>query len=113
MRKDPSRRLDEIADARIAIEDFLENPEAVAGSAVAAQDRPAWRAALPWSVSALAVVAAAALGIGLGGYGFPDYDVAPDGRRFVMFPQETEQLRLGQETLVTRWFDELGALPNR
>jgi serine/threonine-protein kinase len=46
-------------------------------------------------------------GLGLGGYGFPDYTVSADGRRFVMFPQEADQVRLGQITLVTRWFDEL------
>jgi len=54
-----------------------------------------------------------ASGLGMGGYGFPDYDVTRDGRRFVMFPQEIEQIRLGQVTLVTRWFDELKALSKR
>jgi Tol biopolymer transport system component len=52
-------------------------------------------------------------GLGLGGYSFPDYEVAGDGRRFVMFPQETEQVRLGQITLVTRWFDDLEQLSKR
>jgi hypothetical protein len=41
-----------------------------------------------------------------------DASRATDGR-FVMFPQEAEQLRLGQVTLVTRWFDELNSLSKR
>jgi serine/threonine-protein kinase len=52
-------------------------------------------------------------GLGLGGYGFPDYTVSTDGQRFVMFPQEADQVRLGQITLVTRWFDELRARVGR
>ena len=49
-----------------------------------------------------------------GGFNFADYDVTPDGQRFVMFPAgsgpgRTEHPHL---TLVTRWFEELArALP--
>jgi serine/threonine protein kinase/Tol biopolymer transport system component len=46
-------------------------------------------------------------GLSVGGNVFPDYDITPDGQRFVMFPQEAEEGRGGHVTLVTRWFDEL------
>ena len=45
-------------------------------------------------------------GLGVQGFTFGDYDAAPDGKRFVLFPQDTEGRR-GHVTLVTRWFDEL------
>jgi serine/threonine-protein kinase len=48
-------------------------------------------------------------GVGLAGNSFADYDVAPDGRRFVMFPapQESGQRDHPHVKLVTHWFDEL------
>ncbi|MGH9460177.1 MAG: protein kinase domain-containing protein, partial [Vicinamibacteria bacterium] len=48
-------------------------------------------------------------GVGLAGNSFADYDVAPDGRRFVMFPapQDSGQRDHPHVTLVTHWFDEL------
>jgi serine/threonine-protein kinase len=48
-------------------------------------------------------------GLGIGALNFTDYDVAPDGKRFVMF---SDPERIGREghshvTLVTRWFDDV------
>jgi serine/threonine-protein kinase len=48
-------------------------------------------------------------GIGVGGYSFADYDVAPDGQRFVMFPAGSGAGRPEHPhvMLVTGWFEEL------
>jgi len=48
-------------------------------------------------------------GLGVGGYSFADYDVAPDGRRFVMFPAGSGPGRTEHPhvMLVTGWFEEL------
>jgi len=48
-------------------------------------------------------------GLGIGGYSFADYDVAPDGQRFVMFPAAsgTNRAEHPHVTLVTHWFEEL------
>jgi Tol biopolymer transport system component len=47
-------------------------------------------------------------GVSIGGNIFADYDVTPDGQRFVMFPAtEVESTNRGMLTLVTPWFDEL------
>jgi serine/threonine-protein kinase len=48
-------------------------------------------------------------GIGAGGFTFADYDVSPDGQRFVMFPAPTGtgQAEHQHATIVTRWFEEL------
>jgi len=48
-------------------------------------------------------------GLPLGGYVFSDYDVAPDGKRFVMFPGAGPSGRAEHPhvTLVTQWSDEL------
>jgi len=46
-------------------------------------------------------------GIGIGGYIFSDYAVAPDGQRFVMFPDSDERSTNTHVTLVFKWFDEL------
>jgi Tol biopolymer transport system component len=62
LRKQPKSRLQAIGDARVLLDDYLEDPEAFASpespvpSAV-----PAWRRALPWAVTAAAVVALAVL----------------------------------------------------
>jgi hypothetical protein len=44
-----------------------------------------------------------------GGYSFADYDVSPDGQRFVMFPAGSGPGRTEHPhvMLVTRWFEEL------
>jgi serine/threonine-protein kinase len=46
-------------------------------------------------------------GIGIGGYIFSDYAVAPDGERFVMFPDTEQRSANTHVTLVFNWFDEL------
>jgi Tol biopolymer transport system component len=48
-------------------------------------------------------------GLSLAGNSFADYEVGPDGRRFVMFPsaQEAGQGEHPHVTLITHWFDEL------
>ncbi len=46
-------------------------------------------------------------GIAVGGYVFPDYAVSPDGQRFVMFPDEEDDVSKNDVTLVFNWFDEL------
>ena len=46
-------------------------------------------------------------GISVGAYIFGDYAVAPDGQRFVMFPQDTDVAPKTHVTMVFNWFDEL------
>ena len=48
-------------------------------------------------------------GVQVGQYTFADYDVMPDGSRFVMFPRvaSAPDTRVGMVTLVFNWFDEL------
>jgi serine/threonine-protein kinase len=48
-------------------------------------------------------------GVNAGGFAFADYDVSPDGQRFVMFPapQGTGQSEHQHVTLVTHWLEEL------
>ncbi|HLE20683.1 MAG TPA: hypothetical protein VJB88_06150, partial [Vicinamibacteria bacterium] len=48
-------------------------------------------------------------GVALAGNTFADYEVAPDGQRFVMFPsgEDSGQAEHPHVTLVTHWFDEL------
>ncbi|HEX9725090.1 MAG TPA: protein kinase, partial [Vicinamibacteria bacterium] len=49
-------------------------------------------------------------GIPLSGNTFADFEVAPDGQHFIMFPsvENSGQVDHPHVTLVTRWFDELG-----
>jgi hypothetical protein len=51
-------------------------------------------------------------GVGSGGYLFADYDVTPDGKRFVLFADEQGESNRGPRhvTLLTHWFDRLDAL---
>jgi len=48
-------------------------------------------------------------GIGLAGNVFADWDLMPDGQRFIMFPSvdDSGQVEHPHVTLVTHWFDEL------
>ena len=59
LQKDSSRRLQSIGDARIALQEWLENPEEEAVEAASA--RPGW---LPWA----AATAAGVIGLGLGSF---------------------------------------------
>jgi serine/threonine-protein kinase len=46
-------------------------------------------------------------GIAIGGNTLADYDVSPDGQRFIMFPtSDNAASTLAIVTLVTKWFDE-------
>ncbi len=67
LQKDANRRLQSIGDARIALQEWMENPEADAATAEAA---PGWRRWLPWAVAgAAAVVAVLALSGVIGSIG--------------------------------------------
>jgi serine/threonine-protein kinase len=48
-------------------------------------------------------------GISIAGNTFADYDMTPDGKRFVMFPRgaATGEERAGIVTIVSSWFDDL------
>jgi serine/threonine-protein kinase len=66
--RDRQHRLQSIGDARVAIEEYLENPDAATEEAappsVVATPQPAWRRALPWAVAGvLAATLVAALWI--------------------------------------------------
>jgi Tol biopolymer transport system component len=54
-------------------------------------------------------------GITIQGHTLPDYDVTPDGRRFVMFPtgDVTTEERVGLVTIVSPWFDEVARIVRR
>jgi serine/threonine-protein kinase len=48
-------------------------------------------------------------GMELGAYVFADFDVSPDGTRFVMFPKPVDKVarNSGMVTLVSNWFDDI------
>jgi len=52
-------------------------------------------------------------GLAIGGYSFASYDVAADGRSFIMFPHADEARNAGHATLVTGWLAELARLSPR
>ena len=54
-------------------------------------------------------------GIGASGLSFTDYDIAADGKRFVMFPNTGGGSRSDHQhlTLVTRWFDQVQSVAGR
>ena len=62
LEKDPKRRLSDIADARIEIDEALTAPSAEASAATRVSVQPAeWRRAWPWAVAAGATAIAAAM----------------------------------------------------
>jgi serine/threonine-protein kinase len=68
LRKDADRRIQAIGDARVSIEEYLEDP--VAAEAIldhAAASGPAWKQWVPWGVAALMAVVAVVLGMQTGG----------------------------------------------
>ncbi|HSN54817.1 MAG TPA: hypothetical protein VLT32_09090, partial [Candidatus Sulfomarinibacteraceae bacterium] len=72
LEKDVNRRLQSIGEARIALQEWLENPAEEAGVA-AATVAPAWRRWLPWTVAAAAVLLVLAQVLGmLGGRQAPE-----------------------------------------
>ncbi len=62
LEKDARRRLRDIGEARILLEDFIADPQAQSGGAEARVSaeapEPAWKRALPWAVAGLAIIAA-------------------------------------------------------
>ena len=68
LRKDPMRRLQAIGDARIAIEEYIEDPRSVEAILEAPSARSTWQRALPWVLAgAMLLVAGWALVSGTGG----------------------------------------------
>jgi serine/threonine-protein kinase len=63
LEKDAKRRLRDIGEARILLEDFIADPQAQSGGAESRPftetPEPAWKRALPWAVATLAIVTAA------------------------------------------------------
>ncbi len=66
--KDPSRRLQSIGEARIALQEWLEHPEPES-TAGAAADTWAWRRWLPWATAAAGLIIGGVLVAGLLGKG--------------------------------------------
>ncbi len=62
LQKDQSRRLQSIGDARIALQEWLENPEAEAVETATATAATGWRQWLPWAVAAVGTLAGLAIG---------------------------------------------------
>ncbi len=62
LEKDPKKRLRDIGEARIRLEEVIngaaEEPRTEGAAAVTAPVAPLWRVALPWAIAALAVAAA-------------------------------------------------------
>jgi serine/threonine-protein kinase len=59
LEKEANERLQAVGEARIALEHYLENPEAEEAAAVAAEAPPLWKRALPWAVAAASIAALA------------------------------------------------------
>ena len=78
LQKDQSRRLQSIGDARIALEEWIENPEADEAQAATATPVPGWKRWVPWGVAAVGTLAGIVVGATLLGRGSPPEPV----RRF-------------------------------
>jgi Tol biopolymer transport system component/predicted Ser/Thr protein kinase len=65
LQKDPRRRLQSIGDARIALEEWLEKPEAVEAEARPAAAGPTWRSWPLWTAALVAAVAGTLVGMTL------------------------------------------------
>jgi Tol biopolymer transport system component len=57
LQKDASRRLQSIGDARVALQEWLENPQAEAAAVQTGPARPAWQRWLPWAALVVATLA--------------------------------------------------------
>ena len=62
LEKDPKRRLRDIGDARLELEDLAAGVDAVAAAPRPAA-QPAWRRALPWAIASVATLAAVAFAL--------------------------------------------------
>jgi Tol biopolymer transport system component/predicted Ser/Thr protein kinase len=65
LQKDPRRRLQSVGDARIALEEWLEKPEAADAEARPAAAGPSWRSWPLWAAALVAAVAGTLLGMTL------------------------------------------------
>ncbi len=92
LQKDPKRRLQSIGDARVALEEWLENPDA-AEAATTARTTAVWRRWLPWAAAVTAAVAGWLLAWATLG----PFETAPEPvRRFeVDLPEQTLFTDLG------------------
>jgi Tol biopolymer transport system component len=127
LEKDPRRRLRDIGDARLAIEDVARAGAEPAADAGPVAPRPAWKGWLPWAVTGAAIAAAATLFVmapgggaatiatrgakflalnAPGGMRFTDQTgdlcVAPDGRSIVVVATTDD----GTSRLYLRRFDD-------
>jgi Tol biopolymer transport system component len=64
LQKDVSRRMQSIGDARIALQEWIENPQAAEAETTAVAAAPSWRRWASWAVAA-ALGAVAAIGVSL------------------------------------------------
>lgn len=59
LQKDPKKRLSDLSDARLEIDDALHAPHSVASAALPPHEvTPAWRSVLPWAIAAMGIIAA-------------------------------------------------------
>jgi serine/threonine-protein kinase len=73
LQKDQSRRLQSIGDARIALQEWLEDPGADVAEATSAPTAAGWKRWLPWAVAVAGTLAGVAIGaLLLGGGGEPE-----------------------------------------
>ncbi|MGD8897128.1 MAG: hypothetical protein PVJ73_13925, partial [Acidobacteriota bacterium] len=114
LQKDVSRRLQSIGDARIALQEWIENPEAAEATAVSVAPR-GWRRWAPWAAAVVAGVAGLAAGATLLGPSSPESSsqvlrasipldanlwqtegsnvaVSPDGRFLVYVTRNADQM---------------------
>jgi len=135
LEKDAKRRLRDIGEARILMEDFIANPPAESGGAPSVvletrSARPAWARILPWAVATLAIVTAALSSwapwrpaplptpsmrmsaeigapVSLVVDRGPSVVLSPDGTRLAFLAQDAKQ----QRQIYVRSVDQLQAAP--
>ncbi len=87
LQKEPTRRLQSIGEARIALEEWLENPEAEQ-DVTAPAAAPAWQRWLPWAVAGGALALVVLQGFGVVG-----------GRRVASEPVRRSTIEVGEDGL--------------
>ena len=98
--KDPARRLQDIGDARVEIEDLLSGAPEGSADAVPSHARPSGRRAVPWAVAgALAALALTAFGAWRWSRAPSDPKLGPLVRSAVVLPDGMERTRLGSPAL--------------
>ncbi len=93
LQKDPARRLRDVGDARIEIEEALAGPEEITPAATSAQRPARWQRALPWGVAGLMVVAA---GVAIWSSRRATAPAARPAARLLITLPATESLDLGR-----------------